>query len=199
MKIGLYFGSFNPIHIGHLAIANYMVEYSDMEKLWFVVSPQNPLKEKKSLLAEHHRLRLVETAIEDDLRFKASNIEFNMPQPSYTIDTLTYLKEKYPEHEFVLIMGEDNLKSLHKWKNHQEILKNHQIYVYPRDYQTIHKCIYDNVIVVEAPLMEVSSSFIRKAIKNKVDVSYFMHDKVANYVKEMHFYELSSTDSSENI
>ena len=191
MKIGLYFGSFNPIHIGHLAIANYMVEYSDMEKLWFVVSPQNPLKEKKSLLAEHHRLRLVETAIDGDLRFKASDIEFHMPQPSYTIDTLTYLKEKYPEHEFVLIMGEDNLKSLHKWKNHQEILSNHQIYVYPRDYQTIHKSIYDNVIVVEAPLMEVSSSFIRKAIKDKIDVSYFMHDKVADYVKEMHFYESS--------
>ncbi len=189
MKIGLYFGSFNPIHIGHLAIANYMVEFSDMEKLWFVVSPQNPFKEKKSLLAEHHRLRLVEVAIEDDLRFKTSNIEFHMPKPSYTIDTLAYLKEKYSEHEFVLIMGEDNLKGLHKWKNYEEILKQHQIYVYPRDYKTLHKNLYDNVIVVDAPLMEVSSSFIRKAIQNKQDVSYFMNSKVAEYIKEMHFYE----------
>lgn len=189
MKIGLYFGSFNPIHIGHLAIANYMVEFSDMDKLWFVVSPQNPFKEKKSLLAEHHRLRLVEVAIEDDLRFKTSNIEFHMPKPSYTIDTLAYLKEKYAEHEFVLIMGEDNLKGLHKWKNYQEILKQHQIYVYPRDYKTLHKSLYDNVIVIDAPLMEVSSSFIRKSIQNKQDVSYFMNSKVADYIKEMHFYE----------
>ncbi len=189
MKIGLYFGSFNPIHIGHLAIANYMVEFSDMEKLWFIVSPQNPFKEKKSLLAEHHRLSLVQTAIEDDLRFKASNIEFHLPQPSYTIDTLTYLKEKYPNYNFVLIMGEDNLKSLHKWKNYGEILKNHKIYVYPRDNKTIRKNLYPNITVVDAPQMEISSSFIRKALKNKTDVSYFMHDKVAKYIKEMHFYE----------
>ena len=192
MKIGLYFGSFNPIHIGHLAIANYMVEFSDMDKLWFVVSPQNPLKNKKTLLAEHHRLSLVEIAIEGDLRFKASNIEFSMPQPSYTVDTLIYLKEKYPEYEFVLIMGEDNLKGLHKWKNFAEILNNHKIYVYPRDYETIHKNLYEQVTVVDAPQMEVSSSFIRKAIQNKVDVSYFMHHKVAEYVKEMHFYETHS-------
>ena len=189
MKIGLYFGSFNPIHIGHLAIANYMVEYSDLDKIWFVVSPQNPFKEKKSLLAEHHRLRLVEVAIEGDLRFKASNIEFSMPKPSYTIDTLTYLKEKYPNFDFSLIMGEDNLKGFHKWKNYQEIIKNHKMYVYPRDHKTIRKALYDNMIVVNAPLMEVSSSFIRKSIKDKVDVRYFMHHKVSEYVQEMHFYE----------
>jgi len=189
MKVGLYFGSFNPIHIGHLAIANYMVEYSDMDKLWFVVSPQNPFKEKRSLLAEHHRLSLVEIAIEDDLRFKASNIEFHLPQPSYTIDTLVYLEEKYPDITFVLIMGEDNLKGLHKWKNYERILEKYPIYVYPRDYKTIGKKEYDNITVVDAPLMEVSSSFIRKAIKVKKDVSYFMHFKVAEYIKEMHFYE----------
>jgi len=189
MNIGLYFGSFNPIHIGHLAIANYMIEYSDMERLWFVVSPQNPFKEKKSLLAENHRLSLVNTAIEDDLRFKASNIEFSMPQPSYTIDTLTYLREKYPEHNFSLIMGEDNLKSFHKWKNYEIILNNYQIYVYPRDYKTISKTKFEDIKIVEAPLIEVSSSFIRKAIKEKKDVRYFMQSKVSEYIKEMHFYE----------
>lgn len=189
MKIGLYFGSFNPIHIGHLAIANYMIEYSDMDKLWFVVSPQNPFKSKQSLLADYHRLRLVNTAIEYDLRFKASNIEFKMPKPSYTIDTLTYLKEEYPEHDFAIIMGEDNLKGFHKWKNYQEILNNHQIYVYPRDYKTIQKNPYPQVSIIEAPLIEISSSFIRKAIQEKKDVRHFMHHKVAEYVKEMHFYE----------
>ena len=189
MKIGLYFGSFNPIHIGHLAIANYFVEFSDMEQLWFVVSPQNPFKEKKSLLAENHRLALVNVAIEDDLRFKASNVEFSMPQPSFTVDTLVYLKEKYPEHEFVLIMGEDNLKGFHKWKNYDQILNNHQIFIYPRDYKTINKVVYDNITVVDAPLIEVSSSFIRKAIKDGRDVKFFTQDKVAEYIKEMHFYE----------
>ncbi len=189
MKIGLYFGSFNPVHIGHLAIANYMVEYSDMDKIWFVVSPQNPFKEKKTLLKEHHRLRLIEMAIEYDLRFKASNIEFNMPKPSYTTDTLAYLKEQYPEHDFSIIMGEDNLKTFHKWKNYEEILKNHRIYVYPRDYQTIHKNLYDNVTTIDAPLIEISSSFIRKSIKAKKDVRYFMPQNVAEYIKDMHFYE----------
>ena len=131
MKVGLYFGSFNPVHIGHLAIANYMIEFSDMDKIWFVVSPQNPFKEKKTLLKSHHRLRLIEMATEYDLRFKASNVEFNMPHPSYTVDTLAYLKEQFPEHKFVIIMGEDNLKTLHKWKNYKEIIRNHSIYVYP--------------------------------------------------------------------
>jgi len=189
MKIGLYFGSFNPIHIGHLAIANYMVSFSDMEKLWFIVSPQNPLKNKKSLLADYHRIRLVRTAIEFDNRFKASNIEFDMPKPSYTIDTLTYLKEKYPDDEFILIMGEDNLKSFHKWKNYELILQNHQIYVYPRDHSFLSQNKYPNITIVKAPLIEISSSFIRQAIKNKIDVRYFMHPAVAEYIKEMHFYE----------
>jgi len=189
MKIGLYFGSFNPIHIGHLAIANYMLEFSDMDKLWFIVSPQNPLKKKKTLLADHHRLRLVRIAIEFDNRFKASNIEFDMPKPSYTIDTLTYLKEKYPNDEFILIMGEDNLKNFHKWKNYELILKDYLIYVYPRDRKILEKSNYQNVTIVDAPMIEISSSFIRNAIKNKIDVRYFMHPAVAEYIKEMHFYE----------
>ncbi len=189
MKIGLYFGSFNPIHIGHLAIANYMVEYSDLDQIWFVVSPQNPFKEKVSLLKAHHRLQLVNIAIENDLRFKASNIEFSLPQPSYTADTLAYLKEKYPDKTFSLIIGEDNLKGLHKWKNVDFILENYPIYVYPRDGEMLRKQLYPQVRIVEAPLMEISSSFIRKAIKEGRDVSYFMHPKVSEYIQEMHFYE----------
>ena len=132
MKIGLYFGTYNPIHIGHLIIANHMANNSDLDQVWLVVSPQNPLKNKATLLADYHRLALVETAVEGNSKLKASNIEFDLPKPSYTIDTLTYIKEKYPEHDFSIIMGEDNLRSLHKWKNHEQILKNHTIFVYPR-------------------------------------------------------------------
>jgi len=190
MKIGLFFGSFNPIHIGHLAIANYFVEFTDLQKLWFVISPQNPFKEKKSLLAEHHRLALVNEAIEYDARFKASDIEFNMPKPSYTIDTLTYLKEKYPKQEFVLIMGADNIKSFHKWKNSEQILQEHEIYVYPRpnvDIASIQK--NDKIIITEAPIIEISSSFIRNAIKDKKDIRYFLHPNVFKYLDEMNFYK----------
>ena len=190
MKIGLFFGSFNPIHIGHLAIANYFAEFTDMHQVWFVVSPQNPFKEKASLLAEHHRLALVNEAIAYDNRFKASDIEFNMPKPSYTIDTLTYLNEKYPKHEFVLIMGADNIKSFHKWKNSKEILKQHQIYVYPRpniDISVLEE--NDRIIITKAPIIEISSSFIRNAIKDKKDIRYFLHPDVFKYLDEMNFYK----------
>lgn len=189
MKIGLFFGSFNPIHIGHLAIANYFVEFTDMQKLWFVVSPQNPFKEKSSLLAEHHRLALVNEAIDTDIRFKASDVEFNMPKPSYTIDTLTYLKEKYPKHEFALIMGADNITSFNKWKNSEEILKEHEIYVYPRPNIDISEFENnDRINITEAPIIEISSSFIRNAIKEKKDISYFLHPNVFKYLDEMNFY-----------
>ena len=189
-KTGLYFGSFNPVHIGHMAIANYMVEFTDIEQLWFIVSPQNPFKKKSTLLADHHRLALINTAIDTSLLFKASNIEFHMPKPSYTIDTLAYLGEKYPDREFLLIMGSDNLPTLPKWKNFQQIVDNYEIYVYPRpgisidDYMDIAK-----IKKVDAPLIEISSSFIREAIKDGKDVSYSMPGKVAEYVSEMHFYE----------
>jgi len=190
MKIGLFFGSFNPIHIGHLAIANYFVEFTDLQKLWFVVSPQNPFKEKKSLLAEHHRLALVNEAIYHDNRFKASDIEFNMPRPSFTIDTLTYLKEKYTEHEFVLIMGADNITSFHKWKNSEQILKEHEIYVYPRPNIDISEIKENSRIkITQAPIIEISSSFIRKAIKDKKDIRYFLHPNVFKYLDEMNFYK----------
>ena len=190
MKIALFFGSFNPIHIGHLAIANYFVEYTDIDKLWFVVSPQNPFKERVSLLDEHHRYRLVGTVTENDNRFNVSDIEFKMPKPSYTIDTLTYLKEKYPEHKFVLIMGADNIIHFHKWKNYKEIIKGHQIYVYPRTGVDISA--YENlpqIKITKAPIIEISSSFIRNAIKEKKDIRYFLHPNVFEYIDEMNFYK----------
>ena len=190
MKIGLFFGSFNPIHIGHMAIANYMLEFTDLEKLWFVVSPQNPFKKRSNLLDENHRLVLVNSAIEDNYKFKASNIEFSMPKPSFTIDTLVYLNEKYPDNDFVLIMGSDNLRSFKKWKNYETILENHEIFVYPRPSDNnLELMSHEKITIVNAPLMEISSSFIRNAIKDKKDIRYFMPDKVAKYVGEMHFYE----------
>jgi nicotinate-nucleotide adenylyltransferase len=190
MKIGLFFGSFNPIHIGHLAIANYMVEYTNLEQIWFVVSPQNPFKNKGSLLADYHRLALVNKAIENYPKFKASNVEFDMPKPSFTIDTLTYLREKYPHINFSLIIGSDNLKTFTKWKNHELILSNHDLFVYPRPNFEADKIALDgNIQIVNAPLMEISSSFIRKAIHEKKDIPYFMPEMAYNYLKEMHFYE----------
>lgn len=190
MKVGLFFGSFNPIHVGHMVLANYFLEFTDLDKIWFVVSPQNPLKEKKTLLSEHHRLQLVRLAIEDNPNMKASDIEFKLPQPSYTINTLTYLKEKYPQYHFVLIMGEDNLQNFHKWKNYEEILKQYEVYVYPRkDSQANDLFKQEKVKRVNAPVMEVSSTFIRESIKNKKDVRYFLSPAVWQYIQEMHFYE----------
>lgn len=190
MKIGLFFGSFNPVHAGHLVIANYFAEFSDLDKVWFVVSPHNPHKAKESLLQGNHRLAMVREAIADYPKFKASDIEFSMPQPSYTVDTLTYLKEKYPDVNFVLIMGSDNLESFHKWKNHTVIAKEHAIYIYPRPGYVASKYEKEySIKVVPAPVMEISSTMIRKAIRDKKDVRYFLNEKVWQYIKEMHFYE----------
>jgi nicotinate-nucleotide adenylyltransferase len=190
MKIGLFFGSFNPIHNGHLVIAGYMAEFTDLDQVWMVVSPHNPLKTKTSLLKDTHRLALVNEAIGHYRKIKASNIEFKLPQPSYTINTLLHLSEKHPEHVFVLIMGYDNLQSLDKWKNYQEILNNYEIYVYPRNDCGGEKFInHPKVKMINAPVMELSASFIRKAIKDKKDVRYMMPESVYNYITEMHFYE----------
>ncbi len=189
-KTGLYFGSFNPVHIGHLAIANYILEFTDLDEIWFVVSPQNPLKDKTSLLPDFQRLQMVNLAIGDFQKFKSSDIEFRLPQPSYTIHTLTYLSEKYPSRKFCLIMGADNLDNFAKWKNYKEIIGNYQLYVYPRpdsDGGSFRE--HANVNWVDAPLMEISSSFIRNAIKEKKDVRYFLPEKVYEYITEMHFYE----------
>jgi len=190
MKIGLFFGSFNPIHIGHMALANYMLAFTDLDKIWFVISPHNPLKQKSSLLDEKHRLQLVKCAIADNTKFKASDIEFKLPQPSYTINTLAHLYEKYPQHQFVLIMGADNLENFHKWKNHEEILKQSELYVYPRpNHDGGALKTHNKVRLIDAPIIEISSTFIREAIKNKKDVRYFVPEEVWNYIKEMHFYK----------
>ncbi|MCW3071971.1 MAG: nicotinic acid mononucleotide adenylyltransferase [Bacteroidetes bacterium] len=190
MKVGLFFGSFNPIHVGHMVLANYMLEFTDLDRVWFVISPHNPLKKKASLLNERHRLQMVQIAVEDNSKLKASDAEFRLPQPSYTVNTLAHLKEKYPKNEFVLIMGEDNLGSFHKWKNYEEILKYHELYVYPRPEgikTPLH--LHKKVKLVNAPHMELSSTMIRTAIKEKKDIRYFIPAKVWEYIKEMHFYE----------
>lgn len=190
MHIGLFFGSFNPVHVGHMVLANYMASFTDLEEVWFVVSPHNPLKEKSSLLNQNQRLHMVNLAIGDNNKLKSSNIEFGLTQPSYTINTLAHLKEKYPQHRFSLIMGEDNLQSFTKWKNYEEILKNHLIYVYPRpncnseDLKT-----HSSIIMTEAPLMDISSTIIRQAIKDKKDVSFFVPPAVWQYLDEMSFYK----------
>lgn len=190
MKVGLYFGSFNPIHIGHLAIANYMVEFSDLDELWMVISPQNPLKKKKTLLDEFERYRLVELALNDDQKIKPADIEFRLPKPSYTIDTLTYLSEKYPKNEFVLIAGTDNFSSFHKWKNYEEILKQYKLYIYPRPGYGLGEFEnHKSIELINAPLMEISSSFIRNSIKDGKDVRYFLPKEVYDYIDKMHLYK----------
>jgi nicotinate-nucleotide adenylyltransferase len=191
-KTGLFFGSFNPIHQGHLMIANYMVEFTDISQVWFIISPYNPLKEKTSLLADHHRLVMANIAVEDDPRFRASNIEFHLPQPSYTFDTLTYLAEKYPEKEFVLICGSDNLPSFSQWKNYQELLERYHLYIYPR--QETEASPFDNhphIHFTQAPLIEISSSFIRQGINEGKNLRQFLPEKVWKYLTEMHFYEMA--------
>lgn len=188
-KIGLYFGSFNPIHIGHLAIANYMLEFTDLDKIWFVISPHNPLKEKKSLLPDYHRLEMVHLALEEEYEMRANDIEFKMPQPSYTIDTLTYLKEKYPNDQFVVLMGGDSLESIKKWKNYEILLGQFEIYVYARPGAKLPDNLSKNIKIFDAPQMEISSSFIRNAIKEGKNIRYFLPSKVWNYIQEMHFYE----------
>lgn len=190
MSTGLYFGSFNPIHIGHLAIANYMVEFGGINELWFVVSPHNPLKEKSTLLPDYQRLEIVNRAIGNYPKLKASNIEFTLPKPSYTVDTLAYLDEKHPQKKFSLIMGEDNLQSFAKWKNHKHIIDNRNILVYPRPnckITTWHQ--HKNVKIIKAPHMEISSSFIRKAISQDKDVRFFVPDEAWKYIDEMNFYK----------
>jgi len=190
MITGLYFGSFNPIHIGHMAIANFMIEFSDLDQLWFVVSPQNPLKDKKSLLKDYHRLEMVRLAIEDDDRFRASDIEFRLPTPSYTIDTLAYLEEKNPGREFQLVMGADGLRTFHKWKHAKLIADKYHRLIYPRPgVEMAAASLLPNASVVEAPLMEISSSFIRNAIREGKDVRHLTPAKAYQYMREMHFYE----------
>ncbi|GGZ84226.1 nicotinate (nicotinamide) nucleotide adenylyltransferase [Algibacter mikhailovii] len=192
MKIGLYFGSFNPIHVGHLIIANHIAEFSDLDQVWFVVTPHNPFKKKSTLLDNHQRYEMVYRATKDYPHLEPSNIEFNLPQPNYTVNTLIHLEEKYPTHTFSLIMGEDNLKGFHKWKNHEVILERHHIYVYPRVSQDKVETPFLNhkkVHCIDAPVMQISSTFIRKAIAAGKNVKPMFPEHVWEYLDEMNFYK----------
>ena len=192
-KIGLFFGSFNPIHIGHLILANYILENSDMDELWFVVSPQNPFKDKKSLLTDHNRLDMVQLAVKNYPKMRASNVEFSLPKPSYTIDTLTYLKEKYPNYSFALIMGEDNLDSLPKWKNAEKLMSDYQIIVYPRTFEGEKKdseyLQHENISMVNAPITELSATEIRNMIKEGKNVRPMLPPEVFEYLDGSSFYK----------
>lgn len=192
MKIGLYFGTFNPIHIGHLIIANHLAENSDLDQVWLVVTPHNPHKEKSTLLDDYHRLEMVHLATKDFPKLKPSDIEFKLPQPNYTVNTLVHLQEKFPQHNFSLIMGEDNLNSLPKWKNHEAILENHHIYVYPRISSEFMKSSLENhpnIHKVDAPIIELSSTFIRESIKNKRNIIPMLPEKVWEYIDHNLFYK----------
>lgn len=189
-RTGLYFGSFNPVHNGHLMLANYLVENSELDSIWFVISPQNPFKKKESLLPDYQRLELMNRAIEGYSRFSACDIEFSMPKPSYTIDTLTYLREKYPTREFYLMMGTDNLVNFHHWKNFEQIINNYKIIVFPRngcDGGPLRD--HANVRMVDTPIIEVSSTFIRESISAGKDVRFFMPERVFEYIDEMNFWK----------
>ncbi len=191
-KIGLYFGTFNPIHVGHLIIANHMVEFSNLDEIWMVVTPHNPLKKKKTLLDDRQRFEMVYRATSAYPKLKPSDIEFSLSQPNYTVNTLVYLNEKYPKHQFALLMGGDNLKTFHKWKNYDVILENYPIYVYPRVIENTSKTQFDNhknIYFIDAPLMQISSTFIRKSIKEGKNVQPLLPQKVWEYLSEMNFYK----------
>ncbi|MFT4669021.1 MAG: nicotinate-nucleotide adenylyltransferase [Ulvibacter sp.] len=191
-KIGLYFGTFNPIHVGHLTIANYLVEFSDLDEVWLVVTPHNPHKIKSTLLDDSHRLSMARIALEDYPKLKASNVEFELNQPNYTVNTLIHLEEKHPDLSFCLIMGEDNLKSFHKWKNHEVILERYSIYVYPRVSEGTVNTRFNNhskIQLVNAPIMELSSTFIRNSIKTGKNIRPMLPHSVWKYIDEMNFYK----------
>jgi nicotinate-nucleotide adenylyltransferase len=189
MNIGLYFGSFNPIHMGHLIIANHIVEHSQLDKIWFVLSPHNPLKESHTLLNEYDRLHLVELAIKDNNRFRASNIEFSLPKPSYTIDTLTYLREKFPLEKFTVIMGSDSFQNLPRWKNYEQLIAQYPIIVYRRPGFEVDAQQPSNITVLSAPLLEISSTHIRSMIKEGKSIRYLVPDAVVAYIKDNKYYQ----------
>ena len=189
MKIGLYFGSFNPVHVAHLIIANHILNETDIEKIWVVVSPQNPFKIESSLLNEYHRLHLVKLATENDNRIKASDIEFNLPKPSYTTATLAYLKEKNPEHEFCIIMGSDSFQNLHKWKNYEVIVKNYAVYVYLRPGFDIKNNLNANLHIIDAPLLQLSATQIRKYVKEGKSIRYLVTESVREEIEKGGYYK----------
>ncbi|MFY8024402.1 MAG: nicotinate (nicotinamide) nucleotide adenylyltransferase [Sediminibacterium sp.] len=189
MKIGLYFGSFNPIHMGHLIIANHVLNETDLQQVWFVVSPQNPFKQENTLLNEYHRLHLVQLAVEEDNRLRASDIEFKLPKPSYTIDTLVYLKEKYPQHEFTIIMGSDSFQNLPKWKNASLLISDYAFIVYNRP-EFLVKNKYDaRVTILDAPLLTISATHVRDNIKAGKSIRYLVPDKVREYIEANKYFK----------
>ncbi len=188
-KIGIYSGSFNPIHHGHVMLANYLVEFSDLDELWFVVSPQNPLKKKEDLLDDDERLKMVQLAVADDPRFKVSDIEMHLPTPSYTINTLTALSRQYPDNQFVFICGMDSLQNFKNWREYQKILDNYELLVFPREgYDGGELINYPSVTVLKTPILEISSTFIRQCIKEGRDMRHFMPERAFNYLKQNRFY-----------
>lgn len=189
-RTALFFGSFNPIHVGHLIIANTMLQQEGVDELWFVVSPQNPLKERTTLLADHHRMQMVRRAIEDNYKMQACDIEMHLPLPSYTAVTLAALGEKYPEREFCLVMGSDNLATFERWRNYEYILEHYRLLVYPRPgTQRCKLSTHPHVTMVDVPMMDISSSYIRQQIAARKDVRYLLTEPVHKYLTEMHFYE----------
>ncbi|MGL4631987.1 MAG: nicotinate (nicotinamide) nucleotide adenylyltransferase [Leadbetterella sp.] len=189
MKVGLFFGSFNPIHVGHLILANTIAENSDLNQVWFIVSPQNPFKKNLSLLHEFDRYTMVQKAIEDKPNLRVSDIEFSLPKPSYTIDTLTLISAKYPQHEFTLIIGEDNLGQFKNWKNHDQILNSYRLLVYPRPNSPTHDFhSHPSVQIVKAPLLDISSTYIRNAIHEGKSISYLVTEPVERHIIQKKFY-----------
>ena len=189
MNIGLYFGSFNPIHIGHLIIANHVLNETHINKIWFIVSPQNPFKESKTLLNEFDRLHLVRLATQDDSRIKCSDIEFNLPKPSYTSNTLTFLSEKYPEHQFSIIMGSDSYQNLEKWKNYETIINNYPVYVYKREGHEIKKTFDKGAVILSAPIIQISASQIREYIRSAKSIRYLVPEIVREEIESRKFYK----------
>jgi len=187
MKIGLYFGSFNPVHIGHLIIASFVANNTDVHQVWFVLSPQNPLKKSSTLLNEYHRLHLVQLAIENNSQLRSTDIEFKLPRPSYTIDTLTYLHEKYPSYHFSVILGSDSFQNLHKWKNYKNLIENYELYIYRRPgFEIINSA--KNVNILKAPLLEISSTVIREFIQNGKSIRYLVPDAVREEIERSAYY-----------
>ena len=189
MKIGLYFGSFNPVHTGHLIIANHLLNTTPLQQVWLIVSPHNPLKKSSSLLNEYHRLHLVQSAIEGEKNLKASNVEFHLPKPSYTIDTLTYLKEKFPEHSFAVIMGSDSFYNIHKWKNYEVLLKEYELYIYQRTGFEVRENTRSNIKLLNAPLLEISSTHIRELIKKNKSIRYLVPDIIKEEIERNNYYK----------
>ncbi|HMC98583.1 MAG TPA: nicotinate (nicotinamide) nucleotide adenylyltransferase [Ferruginibacter sp.] len=194
MNIGLYFGSFNPVHVGHLIIANHVVNNTDLKQVWFVVSPQNPFKQSTGLLNEYNRLHMINAAIEGENNLRASSVEFKLPRPSYTVDTLTYLNEKYPEHKFSIIMGSDSFQNFDKWKNYEVIIKEHPIYVYRRPGFDVGNDLGAKLTILDAPLLEISSTRIRKMIREKQSIRFLVPDSVKEEIERNGYYKKKSED-----